>query len=179
MFITTDTDITIFQEHAHELLKGSQYVTLFRYLSSNSHAAHLAIIEVASAAVKNELVRFCSIYNKYIANDDDNAAESAAMDIDNCKYYSPDQFTELSQDNNDTMSIFCVNCQSINAHWDGLSDLLCELNSESHKFDFIGLTEIFKIHEHTNYTIEGYHPILYKCRPESEIKPRGCCPLYK
>ncbi len=120
---------------------------------------------------------FAQIYNKYITNDDDNAAESAAMDIDNCKYYSPDQFTELSQDNNDTMSIFCVNCQSINAHWDGLSDLLCELNSESHKFDFIGLTEIFKIHEHTNYTIEGYHPILYKCRPESEIS-RGGVALY-
>jgi hypothetical protein len=45
------------------------------------------------------------------------------------------------------------------------------MNSESHNFDIIGLTEI--VHKDINYIIGGYHPIVARTRPNSEIGKRG------
>ncbi len=111
---------------------------------------------------------FANMYNEYVSNIDDDIDETPIIDLENSKYYTPVEFKQLtSQQDRNALSAFCVNCQSITAHWDGITDLISNMNSESHSLDLIGLTEIFKINSHTNYEIGGYHPIVYKTRSDS------------
>jgi exonuclease III len=51
------------------------------------------------------------------------------------------------------------------------------MNPGANKLDFIGLTEVFQIHENVNYSIDGYHPIIYKTRPDT-MRGRGGVALY-
>jgi len=64
-------------------------------------------------------------FSHVLNNNDDNGPELSLMNTDNCNYYSPDKFKELTQ-GSDYLSIFGLNCQSINAQWDGLYDLICD-----------------------------------------------------
>ncbi len=119
---------------------------------------------------------FTKMYNDYVSHLDDEVDETPIMDLDKSKYYSPDEFNQLKyQMGQNALSAFCVNCQSVTAHWDAIIDLVSKLNSNLHALDLIGLTEIFKINSHTNYEIAGYHPILYKTRTDSN---RGGIGLY-
>jgi hypothetical protein len=91
--------------------------------------------------------------------------------LSECNYYNPEELLGLVQSKDyqhNALSTFHINCQSINAHWDKLQTLLNEVTCPKFTFDIIGLTEIFQIHEFTNYNIEGYHPILYKTRPSNQ-----------
>ena len=94
---------------------------------------------------------------------------------DDCKYYSPEEFTDLNNDN--SLVAFHINCQSLTSHWDDLNELLCKLNPNEHMLDIIGLTEIFKIHDTVDYSLDGYHPIIHKTRNES-THCRGGVALY-
>ncbi|KAK2151700.1 hypothetical protein LSH36_354g02012 [Paralvinella palmiformis] len=51
------------------------------------------------------------------------------------------------------------------------------MNPGSNKLDFIGLTEVSHIHENVSYSIDGYHPIIYKTRPDN-ARGRGGVGLY-
>ena len=55
--------------------------------------------------------------------------------------------------------------------------LLSEVTCQEFSFDFIGLTEIFQIHDFSDYNIEGYHPLIYKTRPSNQSN-RGGVGLY-
>ena len=94
---------------------------------------------------------------------------------EDCKYYSPDQFALLNTNN--AISAFCINCQSLTSHWDGLCDILYRMNSAKNKLDIIGLTEVFKIHDNINYNISGYHQIVFKTRTDI-TRGRGGVALY-
>jgi len=85
----------------------------------------------------------------------------------NCEYVTPDQFCETVDKGDCNFSLFCINCQSLNAHLDDLKSLLCNISSTEFHFDIIGLTEIFKIHDNINYNIHGYHPLQYNTRPQN------------
>ena len=71
-------------------------------------------------------------------------------------------------------SVFHITCQSINAHWDELYDLIYYLNIKQLNVDIIGLTEVFQMHENINYDLDGYNPIEYKTR----IEGRGRVAMY-
>ncbi len=119
---------------------------------------------------------FASLYSEYITHIDDEIEDTPILDMEQSKYYSPSEFSQLAgQRGHNALSAFCVNCQSLNGHWDGIINLLSELNSESHSLDLVGLTEIFKINDYTNYSISGYHPIVYKTRLDGN---RGGVGLY-
>ena len=64
--------------------------------------------------------------------------------------------------------MFCVNCRSINANWDPLNELICNMSSDRFYFDFIGLTEIFKLHDNFNYSVAGYHAIVSNTRHDTD-----------
>ena len=113
--------------------------------------------------------------NKHPEDINDDHNELMLLRTSDCNYYSPEQFNDL--DTSKAVSAFCINCQSITSHWDALHDLLCTMNSDTNKLDFIGLTEIFYIHDNVNYSIDGYHPILYKTRP-ANMRGRGGVALY-
>lgn len=87
---------------------------------------------------------FSNMYNEYISHLDDENDETLVIDMEKSKYYSPNEFKQLiCESNHKSLSAFCVNCQSITAHWDGITDLISNMNHESHGLDIIGLTEIF------------------------------------
>ena len=85
-----------------------------------------------------------------------------------CKYYRTEDLGKFIQNKNflkGALSAFHINCQSINAHWDKLLTLLSEVTymyCQEFAFDLIGLTEIFQIHVFSDYSKEGYHPLIYK-----------------
>jgi len=111
---------------------------------------------------------FACIYNNYLTSTEPDLDDLTPFIIDDSQYYSPEQYAELSI--NSPTSFFCVNCQSLTAHWDSLTSLLCRLSpNSSRKWDVIGLTEIFRLHDYTNYTLTGYHPIISKTRHNSSI----------
>ena len=62
-----------------------------------------------------------------------------------CKYYSPEHFSQTIHPTNNSLSLFCLNCRSISANWDCIHELICNLSSRGFLFDIIGLTEVFKI----------------------------------
>ncbi|KAK2168568.1 hypothetical protein LSH36_16g14063, partial [Paralvinella palmiformis] len=41
----------------------------------------------------------------------------------------------------------------------------------------LGYIEVFHIHENVNYSIDGYHPIIYRTRPDT-VRGRGGVALY-
>ncbi len=97
------------------------------------------------------------------------------MITNDCNYYSSENFKKLDTDNG--ITLFCINVQSLTAHWEGLYDLVCNMNQNDNKLDFIGLTEIFQVHDTVNYTIPGFHPIIYKTRTDN-TRARGGVGLF-
>ena len=67
-----------------------------------------------------------------------------------------------------SLSLFCINCRSLNAHWDALKDLLYTMCVNNFFFDFIGLTEVFQIEKDQHFTLNGYHQLENNTRPSSD-----------
>ena len=65
-------------------------------------------------------------------------------------YYTPDEVTQTIGNEKNKLSIHSLNCRSINANWDSLNQLIYIVTSEHCRFDFIGLTEVFKIYDDFN-----------------------------
>ena len=85
-----------------------------------------------------------------------------------CMYYTPDEVAQTIGNENNQLSIFSLNCRSINANWDSLNQLIYNVTTEHCRFDCIGLTEVFKFNDDFNYSIQGYHYIEYNTRDESD-----------
>ena len=60
----------------------------------------------------------------------------------------------------------CINCRSLEAHWDSVQELFCNLGGL--KFDMITLTEIFRIRNSQQYNINGYHSLLFNTRLQND-----------
>ena len=66
------------------------------------------------------------------------------------------------------ISLFCLNCRRINAHWDPLQELLLNMNKTSFLFDLIGLTEVIHIRNEISYNLTGYHSLQYSTRSDAD-----------
>ena len=67
-----------------------------------------------------------------------------------CMYYTPDEVAQTIGNENNQLSIFSLNCRSINANWDSLNQLIYNMTTDHCRFDFIALTEVFKFHDDFN-----------------------------
>ncbi len=105
------------------------------------------------------------VYDLHDVNDNINSDSSNTLITNSCDYHSPDHFNKFAID--DAFASFSINIQSLTAHWDGLHDLICEMNQDINKIDVIGLTEIFYVHDTVNYNLPGYHSIVPKTRSDS------------
>ena len=85
-----------------------------------------------------------------------------------CIYYTPDEVAQTIGNEKNQLSILSLNCRSINANWDSLNQLIYNVTSEHCRFDFIGLTEVFKIYDDFNYSIQGYHHIEFNTRYDAD-----------
>ena len=83
-------------------------------------------------------------------------------------YYTPDEFAKTFHPTSKSLSLFCINCRSLNAHWDALKDLLYTMCVNNFLLEFIGLTEVFQIEKDQHFTLNGYHQLEYNTRPSSD-----------
>ena len=78
------------------------------------------------------------------------------------------EFSKAFQSDNISLSMLCIHCRSLEAHWDSLQELFCNLSSDDLKLDIIGLTEIFRIRDSQQYNINGYHSLLFNTRLQND-----------
>ena len=82
--------------------------------------------------------------------------------IDNsCDYY------QNIQDRN-ALSLFCLNCQGLKAHWESFCNLVSDIHGElyEHYFDIIGNTELYSM-SRGEYSLDGYHALEFKTCDET------------
>ena len=77
-----------------------------------------------------------------------------------CNYYNAEDFKSKLLSSNMSLSFFCMNIQSLNAHFENLKSLLSDSHSTNFMFDFIGLTDIFRNPINISLKLEGYHQIM-------------------
>ena len=70
------------------------------------------------------------------------------------------EFSKYVKPETVSLSMFCLNCRSLEAHWDTLQKLRLTMSSNCLTIDFIGLTEVFKIQDVLHDKINGYHNLL-------------------
>ena len=61
-----------------------------------------------------------------------------------CGYYEPNHFRELTRCTQNCASYFHLNGRSLSSNWESFNDLLCDLHDENFSFDYIGISEVFK-----------------------------------
>ena len=91
----------------------------------------------------------------------DNIHLDDVMKIKNSDYYMPADIASMTTNSSNHISCFHINCQSINAHWDSLTNLVHDMSNDNFCFDVIAMSEIFKIDKHYSYSIDGYHDIVF------------------
>ena len=94
--------------------------------------------------------------------------KSTTTDDSYCIYYTPDDISQTIGNENNQLSMFSLNCRSIYANWDSLNQLIYNMTTEHCRFDFIGLTEVFKFNDYFNYSIQGYHAVEYNTRDSDD-----------
>ncbi len=69
---------------------------------------------------------------------------------------------------------FCFNSQGLCAHWDAFNGLIDTMhgNSSTSSFDVIGITELYGMNPN-ECRLNGYHPLEYKTRTDSESSRGG------
>ncbi len=101
---------------------------------------------------------------------DDEVADSPYTMINNtCTYYDPTSVKDIISDG---LTLFCLNAQGLRAHWDSFSNLLYEMNDETHYFDVIGITELYSMGT-GECTLPGYHPLEFIVRNNSNSSRGG------
>ena len=91
-----------------------------------------------------------------------------SLNTSQCKYFTSVEFSKYVKSETVSLSIFCVNCRNLEAHWDTLHELLLTMSSNGFTLDFIGLTEVFKIQDVLHYKINGYHNLLFNTRLDTD-----------
>ena len=101
------------------------------------------------------------------SNGENNSDSSVFNSYGNCEYFYVAEFNEL-KNKPSGLSLFALNCRSLNAHWHDLTELLCSIMHVNFHFDVIGLSETFTIGQTIDYSLEGYHKPIFKCRDEHD-----------
>ena len=97
----------------------------------------------------NKTFNLTTLYNetKHIENEMYNDQSLFSLNTSECKYFTSVEFSKYVKPETVSLSMFCVNCRSLEAHWDTLQELLLTMSSNGLTLDFIGLTENFKIQD--------------------------------
>lgn len=77
---------------------------------------------------------FQSIYDDIETSPEDNDSPYEDNSL-NCDYWEAEELKKFSS-NQQATSFFHVNCRSLSANWDSFKNLLCDLHSDSFKFNF-------------------------------------------
>ena len=88
------------------------------------------------------------------------------------EYLQPHEINNTIVNGEELMSCFHLNCRGLEANWSSFEDLIASLE---YKFDFIGISECFKIRNDGKIKIDGYHDVIYRCREDCS---RGGVALY-
>ena len=119
-------------------------------------------------------IDFFEVLNDFTLQDSDEIIPSIYDLKSNCEYYSPRQVTDITkQSSNRQLSMFCINCQSLNSHLASFKLLMSNMSNDVFSFDLVGVTEVFQIHEGIDYGMGGYFPLLYKTRLREGRENRG------
>ena len=108
----------------------------------------------------------CELYDN--DNIEDEITSSPfSINENTCNYFEPDKLNKLLLNGKNNLSMFCLNCQGLRAHWDGFSDLINKMNSDDNigSFDIIGITELYSMSS-GECSINGYHPLIFKTRTD-------------
>ena len=81
-----------------------------------------------------------------------------------CKYFEPDQFSQIIAGKNISLSSFHLKCRSLSSNWDAFHHLLCDLHNNTFTFDLTGVSEFFRADRDPRVVLSGYHNILTRCR---------------
>ena len=105
---------------------------------------------------------FANLYTAINDNEDDIYNDSPlSLNPNECKNLTTVEFSNAFQSDKVSLSMLCINCRRLAAHCDSLQELFCNLSSAGLKFDMIALTKIFRIQDSQQYTINGYHSLLF------------------
>ena len=89
--------------------------------------------------------------NKF--HDDYDELFPTSIGTSTCNYYDTCDFQEKTKDiPRANLSLFCINCQSLKAHYYSLLNLLTDIQVNKTGFDVIGLTEVFRIPDDICYS---------------------------
>ena len=80
----------------------------------------------------------------------------------NCKYYDEKNFFD-KYERSSKLSILNFNVQSLAAKFENLKTFLLSFSNNFH-FDVICLEEIWQIEAEELFHLDGYHPMVFKCR---------------
>jgi hypothetical protein len=96
--------------------------------------------------------------------DDDFDYSGSPYDVTNisCTYVDETDFTKLKHVNN--FKIMSLNIQSLPAKFSELKSLIACLQINNCEPDVICLQELWQFNTDVDFTIAGYHPLLYKLR---------------
>ena len=112
---------------------------------------------------------FANLYTEINYNEDNIYNDSPlSLNPNECKYLTTVEFSNAFQSDKVSLSMLCINCRSLEAHWDSVQELFCNLSSGGLKLDMIALTEIFRIRDSQQYNINGYHSLLFNTRLQND-----------
>ncbi len=85
-----------------------------------------------------------------------------------CDYYQPSDVKNMLTQDRNSLSLFCLNCQGLKAHWDSFCNLVSDMHGELYKnvFDLIGITELYSM-SRGEYSLDGYHALEFKTRNDT------------
>ena len=82
-----------------------------------------------------------------------------------CNYYEPKAVKNML-DGEISFSLFCLNCQGLQAHWDSFCNLIHDLCDGKCTIDMIGITELFYMSK-GKCPLNGYLPLVFKTRNDT------------
>ena len=73
---------------------------------------------------------FANLYTEINYNEDDIYNDSPlSLNPNECKYLTTVEFSNAFQSDKVSLSMLCINCRSLEAHWDSVQELFCNLAS--------------------------------------------------
>jgi Reverse transcriptase (RNA-dependent DNA polymerase)/Endonuclease/Exonuclease/phosphatase family len=96
--------------------------------------------------------------------DDDFDFSGSPYDVTNisCSYVDESDFVKLKHSNN--LKIMSLNIQSLTAKFSELKNLIASLQINNCEPDILCLQELWQFNTDVDFSIAGYHPLLYKIR---------------
>ena len=79
-------------------------------------------------------------------------------------YLQPHEITDAIVKDEALLSCLHLNCRGLVHNWSHFEDLLCSID---YQFDFIGISECFKLRDDPRIKLDGYHDVISRCREGS------------